>query len=330
VLVNNLSATAVSYSDTHSLSAGTTYYYEVVALTKNAQSAPSNVAGAATWTAPPNQPANLSGAGTLNTANPALGAVGLAWQDNATNETGYSVERSNGGTWSVVATLPANSTSYTDTGLTLGATYSYRVRCFSGATASAYSTTVKVTATPTAPAQPGSLSATAVSSSQVNLTWQDKAINESSYSVERSSNGHTWSVIASLPANSTSYADTGVAGGTAYSYRVRALDGTLASKYTNSASATTPANSPVPGPAAGAVPGLLSGNSSAPPGGAPTGSGKHQGPQGGSPGTESAEQVWVILAERLSRESHLAAWTPAGPGAEAALDSLFSSHGFSW
>src|SRR5206468_4179295 len=152
--------TATSYSDTHSLTAGTTYYYEVVAINHTVLSNPSNVACAATWPPAPSQPGSLSGAGTYNSDNPALGAISLAWQDKATNETSYNVERSSDNkSWSVIATLAANSTSYTDTGLTLNATYYYRVRCFNGPTASQYSTSVTVVAKPTAPAQPGSLTA---------------------------------------------------------------------------------------------------------------------------------------------------------------------------
>jgi fibronectin type 3 domain-containing protein len=242
VIVNNLASTATSYSDARGLSAGTTSYYEVVALNHTTPSGPSNVASAATW---PATPGNLAGAGTYNAADPNHGAINLSWQDNATNETSYSVERStNNKTWGVIATLAASSTSYGDTGLTPGATYYYRVRCFNGPTASAYTSAIRVVAAPTAPAQPTGLSVRAVSASQISLTWQDNAINETSYSVERSTNNKTWSVIATLAANSTGYADTGLAASTTYYYRVRAFDGTLASTYTSAARASTPAAGP--------------------------------------------------------------------------------------
>ncbi len=59
--------------------------------------------------------------------------IDLAWQDAATNETAYVVERSSNG-WSYdwaftpIATLPANATSYADTSLPApGAMYYYRV-----------------------------------------------------------------------------------------------------------------------------------------------------------------------------------------------------------
>jgi fibronectin type 3 domain-containing protein len=267
VLVNNLPATATSYSDTHTLTAGTTYYYEVLALNHTTLSSPSTVASTATWPTAPSQPGGLTGAGTYNTANPAQGAINLVWQDKATNETSYSVERSTDNkTWSVIATLPAHSTSYADTtGLTLGATYYYRVRCFNGPSPSAYSSSLSVVATPTAPAQPGTLTASATSSTSIKLTWVDKANNESGYSVERSTDNSHWSVIATLVPNSTSYADTTVSPSTRYYYRVRAFDGpNLFSNYSSTASATTPAAGPLPTDiaASGNLPSATAGNGS--------------------------------------------------------------------
>ena len=59
---------------------------------------------------------------------------------------------------------------------------------------------------------PGSLTATAVSSSQINLTWVDSNSSETGYLVERSlSSSSGFAQIASLPANSQSYSNTGLA-----------------------------------------------------------------------------------------------------------------------
>lgn len=96
-------------------------------------------------------------------------------------------------------------------------------------------------------AAPTNLTATALSSSQINLAWADNAGNETSYSVERSTDGNTWGVIATLGANSTSYANTGLTAGATYYYRVRAFNGTTPSDYSNQASAATtqpPPNAP--------------------------------------------------------------------------------------
>jgi hypothetical protein len=93
----------------------------------------------------------------------------------------------------------------------------------------------------TPPADPSGLVATA-SSSQIDLSWSDNASNESAYAVERSLDGlGGWTEIApTLPANSTSYTDTGLSPNTAYHYRVRATNASGASGYSAVASATTP------------------------------------------------------------------------------------------
>jgi hypothetical protein len=54
--------------------------------------------------------------------------IGLNWSENDPSATGFRVERSaDGTTFSAVATLGAGVTGYTDTGLSAGALYSYRV-----------------------------------------------------------------------------------------------------------------------------------------------------------------------------------------------------------
>ena len=66
----------------------------------------------------------------------------LRWVDASGNETGFLVERKTGvgGTYQQIASLGANATTCTDTGLTTGESYIYRVRAtFSGVGDSAWS-----------------------------------------------------------------------------------------------------------------------------------------------------------------------------------------------
>lgn len=90
------------------------------------------------------------------------------------------------------------------------------------------------------PSAPSSLSAAAVSSSQINLSWSDRSSNETGFKVERrlGSSG-TWAQIASRAANVATYSDTGRAAGTLYQYRVRAYNASGDSDYSGTASATT-------------------------------------------------------------------------------------------
>ena len=95
---------------------------------------------------------------------------------------------------------------------------------------------------PTAPADPTGLSANAVSSSQISLSWTDNATDEDAYHVEQSLDGVNFSLIATISADSTSFSDTGLSASTTYFYRVNATKGLVASGYTNTASATTQAD----------------------------------------------------------------------------------------
>jgi hypothetical protein len=65
----------------------------------------------------------------------------LTWIDNSTNEDGFGIERKTGtsGTYSQIATVAANATSYTDTTLLDGVTYCYRVFAFNSSGSSPYS-----------------------------------------------------------------------------------------------------------------------------------------------------------------------------------------------
>ncbi len=70
---------------------------------------------------------------------------------------------------------------------------------------------------------PSTLSASAVSTSQINLIWQDKSSNEAGFKIERSLNGSNFSEIGQVSANITSYSDSGLSKATTYYYRVRAF-----------------------------------------------------------------------------------------------------------
>jgi murein tripeptide amidase MpaA len=98
------------------------------------------------------------------------------------------------------------------------------------------------------PADPSNLTASAASASQINLAWTDGSANELGFKIERCAGAGcaNFTQVATVAANATSYANTGLAGSTTYSYRVRAYNGAGDSGYTNTASATTPAAPALP------------------------------------------------------------------------------------
>ncbi|MGH7672148.1 MAG: fibronectin type III domain-containing protein [Gemmatimonadales bacterium] len=213
---------------------GTTYSYRVRAFNANGNSGYSNIATGTTQ-------AILAPSG-LGATPISGGQINLSWTDNATNEAGYRIERCTGAactTFSQIATVGVNVTSYASTGLSAGTTYSYRVRAYTGSNVSDYSNTATATTNPLV--APSALVATAVSASQINLSWTDNGSGEAGFKIERCAGaGCTNFVqIGGTFANVTSYQNTGLAAATTYSYRVRAYTATANSAYSNIATATT-------------------------------------------------------------------------------------------
>ncbi|MCF0062378.1 T9SS type A sorting domain-containing protein [Dyadobacter chenwenxiniae] len=172
--------------------------------------------------------------------------INLVWVDNAKDETGFELERSVDGLKFVkVADLAANIKAYSNTGLTASTRYWYRIRAKNSAGKSAYSNIASATTFLIAPNAPGKLAAISVSTVQVNVSWEDNALNESGFQLERSLNGTAFTKIADLGPNIKSYQNTGLDAATTYYYRVRAVNAAGASAYSNVDSATTD-NLPVP------------------------------------------------------------------------------------
>jgi hypothetical protein len=92
----------------------------------------------------------LGGVGILIAATGGSAAQFVVnWDDSSDAEDGYRVERSvDGVNFSTIATLPANSTEYTDKGLLAGTTYSYRVQAFNAFAISPYSNVATASTAP--------------------------------------------------------------------------------------------------------------------------------------------------------------------------------------
>lgn len=97
---------------------------------------------------------------------------------------------------------------------------------------------MKLIATSSTPTAPSGLSATAISTGQVDLAWVNNANNESGYKIERAVSGGTYTEIATVAANDTTYTDTTPSANTIYDYRVQAVDD-VANSVVNVATATT-------------------------------------------------------------------------------------------
>ncbi|GAB2560545.1 fibronectin type III domain-containing protein [Spirosoma areae] len=225
-----------SYSNT-GLSPNTQYCYRVRTKYNSILSNPGNEACATTPAPPvtiPRPPGNLA----ATAASPSQ--INLTWTDNADNESGFDLERSTDGTnFTKVADSGANATAYSDQGLQPRTTYYYRIRAKNTAGNSPYSNVANATTPDAPPATPARLTATATSPNQINLQWADVSDNETGFQLEQSLDGNNWTKIADLPANTTSYQNTGLNPSTRYYYRIRAINAVGASAYANLADATT-------------------------------------------------------------------------------------------
>jgi hypothetical protein len=184
--------------------------------------------------------------------------VDISWRDNATNETGYAVGRRNVGQsvfapiysgplhvgTGVIGIVDDNAPSLNIVGLAPEANfYEYRVEAQGGPFLPAYS---GISSTQNLPAAAASVTAQAISSTRVNVSWMDNSTNEAGFKIERRTAGSNdpWVEIVNHPSlpgtGQRNWWDNSVTFGKSYEYRVLAYSGTGHSGYSNTASVTTP------------------------------------------------------------------------------------------
>jgi len=225
------STNSTSYTDS-GLSIYTTYYYKVMAVNSLGSSDYSSIVNATTSTVSyPTAPINLS----ISSVNSSQ--LRISW-DSVSSASTYYIYRSSSSSGSYTSVGSSSTTAYTDTGLDPNTTYYYKVMAYNSYGYSPYSSVIFGT---TALAAPTNLSATAISSSQINLTWTGVS-GATNYIVSRSSTvDGTYSSIATVSTNS--YSNTGLTAGTTYYYKVQTLNSVGASSYSAVANATTQAGS---------------------------------------------------------------------------------------
>lgn len=149
-----------------------------------------------------------------------------------------------------------DGTNYEDTGLTSGTTYTYRVKARDKSpnlNETGWSGEESATPVCDLPAAPSLLTANAVACNQVDLAWTDNSDNETSFEIERSTDGVDFSLVAAVGADVTTYSDTTVVENTTYRYRVMAANSCGDSGYSNTPEAATPVCPPQPPAAPGSL-----------------------------------------------------------------------------
>ncbi len=176
-------------------------------------------------------PTNVNFTDVISTEVPAASSFTVNWNDNADNETNYILERStNGTTFTELATLAANITSYNETGLTPNTQYYYRVKAINSTESSVYTTVASVT-TPPIPSAPTKATTPTPSTGNNNveltngnllLKWTGSS-NTTSYAVYFGTNTSNLIKMADIAYSATpSYQMTSLSPATTYYWRIDA------------------------------------------------------------------------------------------------------------
>jgi beta-galactosidase len=177
---------------------------------------------------PSNLTATAASASQINVNWTASSAPGAVYDIFRSTTSGFTPSSAN-----QIAT--ATGTSYSDTGLAVNTTYYYLVEA-SNASGTSAPTGQASASTMAIPLAPTNLTATAASSSEVDLGWTASATSGVTYTVIR--NG----VAIVNAVAGTSYSDTGLAASATYSYVVEAVNAAGTSPASNAAITTTPAS----------------------------------------------------------------------------------------
>jgi hypothetical protein len=229
-------ANTTSYTHT-GRSAATTYYYKIKAE-GNPDSSWTAVDAATT------RPTSLS-ATVVSSSQ-----INLSWTGNSANSatSGYTVATATNSAFTGAIYTYVNgagTTTLNKTGLYAGTTYYFKVKVEGSSDAydSPFSTVVNTTTSSAAPNAPSNLSASAVSSSQIDLSWTDNSTNETGFELKRATDsGFTQNVVWIGGIQGTSYSNTGLSPSTTYYYKVRAQGASQNSAYSNTVNATTSAS----------------------------------------------------------------------------------------
>ena len=230
---------------------GTTRFYRVAAINGEGAGDYSNVRRGSTNAAPPDQPRNLRALAT------GPSSITITWQapasDGGARITGYWIQtRSpNDGTWITIRRNTGSpATTFTHTKLAPATAYRYQVAAINSVGESLWSLEASTTTHPDVPSAPYNLTARAVGTSQIDLSWSAPRNTGGApvlgYRIEASSDGGTtWRIIRrNTNSTTTRLSDMHLQPATTRHYRVAAINTAGTGPFSNVAQATTEATLP--------------------------------------------------------------------------------------
>jgi hypothetical protein len=185
----------------------------------------------------PSTPTNLTASASI------VNKIILNWTDNSNNETGFYIERKKASlsTFVLIDSVNSNTSSFTDSTISQGVSYNYRIRAYNISGSSGYSNNVYITSLLPAP---GNLVGQLITGPphSVLLGWQDLSSNELGFVVQRDTVGlGNFLVLDTVNANVTGYDDTSfVFHLDTFYYRIYAFTEDTVSGYSNVANLIIP------------------------------------------------------------------------------------------
>jgi titin len=175
---------------------------------------------------PPSKPYDLQ---LINFKN---GSVNLSWKDSSRLVDKYQIWRKVGtnGTYSILQEVSGNTNNINDSGLDTSLVYFYKLKAINTFGESPFSDEINskgiINSSSLAPAS--NLTATLLSSNNVQLQWIDNSNNENYFVVERSTDNIKFMAIANLPQNTVEYEDltAGQFIGVTLHYRIKSYSNT--------------------------------------------------------------------------------------------------------
>ncbi|MYH50929.1 MAG: hypothetical protein F4151_15770 [Gammaproteobacteria bacterium] len=233
------------------LAPGTTRFYRVAAINAEGVGDYSNAARGVTNAARPGPPLRLRARAT------GPSSITLNWEAPSNNGgapiTGYSIRTRplHVNTWTTVrANTGSTATTFTHTGLRAATAYRFQVAAINSEGTGAWSAEAGTTTHPEAPHAPTGLTARAVGTSRIDLSWSEPRNTGGApilgYQVQASNDGGaTWNRIRrNTNSTGTTFSDVNLQPATTRHYRVAAINTAGTGPFSNIARATTEATVP--------------------------------------------------------------------------------------
>lgn len=232
--VYTAASSATSWTNT-GLAGAMRYFFRVRTTNAAGRSTPSTVASAI------NRPSPVTDAAVTVLSNTHLV---LNWTETS-GETGYRIERSTDNvSFTQIGTVGANVPSYSSSGLAAGTPYWFRISPMS---ATGDGNPVVITGTTTGLQAVTDLAFTSKSSSAIGIAWTAVGA-ATNYRIERSTNGTSFTTLATVAAGTLAYTDATVAVLGKYYYRVVTLDGTTVADPSPTIFTAAPRTAALPAP----------------------------------------------------------------------------------